>query len=178
MFKYRNVSDFRQSVTVAGVKKLLRPGDVFQSEREMRFAFLEPVSTDTPVTVGTTSIPVFNRLEQELEQLKVDKEAASIANSGEIMEAVNRVKANMADLRKDLTEEIHGIHDSLESSFSEINEKIAGLKAMFDNFKTGSDRRDQEHTEAIERTLRRLEMVKSAIMTLEGVVYGEEQGNS
>jgi len=50
MFKYRNISDFRQSMVLDGKRVLLKPDDVIESSTEIKSAFLELVESDTPIT--------------------------------------------------------------------------------------------------------------------------------
>ena len=45
MYKYKNISDFRQSLVVKGKRVLLKPDDVVESDTELMAVFLEKVDT-------------------------------------------------------------------------------------------------------------------------------------
>jgi uncharacterized phage infection (PIP) family protein YhgE len=176
MPKLRNISDFRQTVIINGTKKLMRPGDVIESPTELRYVFLEPVSNDTPVTVGSSST-TFNRLKTELEQLKQDKDSLAAVKTEQVEENLGAIQAAMNDLRKDVSEQIEGLRSSFTDEFRTIGENMTALKSIFDANKSKLDSIDKDYADKFDKSFRRLEMLKSAMMTLEDAVYGDDEGN-
>ena len=176
MPKFRNISDFRQSVVINGVKKLMRPGDVIESSTDLRYIFLERVSDDTPVTVGS-AITSYTKLRNELEQLKNDKDSLATVKTEQVEENLGAIQAAMSDLRKDVSEQIEDLRSSFTDEFRTIGENLTALKSIFDANKQKLDSMDKDYADKIDKTFRRLEMLKTAMMTLEDVVYGDDEGN-
>lgn len=176
MPKYRNVSDFRQALVINGNKKLMRPGDVIDVDKELRYVFLEQVSDDTPVTIGGASTS-YSRLKNELEQLKSDKDNLAAVKTEAVEENIGAIQAAMNDLRQDVDDKINDAADGLSSDMAEIANNLKALKVIFEGFKESRTTKDAEQDEKFDKIVRRLEMLKSAVMTIEDAVYGEDEGN-
>ncbi len=176
MPKMRNISDFRQAIVINGSKKLMRPGDVIEVDRELKYIFLEPVPEDTPVTVGVASTS-YSRLKTELEQLKTDKENLSAVKNEEVEENLGAIQAAMNDLRQDVDDKVNEFSEGINSDISEINDNLKALKTIFEGFKESRNNKDIEQDDRFDKMMRRLEMLKSAVMTIEDAVYGEDEGN-
>lgn len=178
MAKYKNISDFRHAVVLNGNKKLLRPGDVFESDKEFRYAFLEQVSDDTPVTVGLSNLMSnYTRLENEIESIKNEKEQLTSSTSQELQDSIFAIKASVNDLRNNLNNRIVKLEDDAARNNETLTENLVALRELFTNFKSNSSRKDEQTKEDFDTLFRRLDMVKNAIITIENVVYGDESGN-
>jgi hypothetical protein len=109
--RYKNSSELRQVVVIGGMKTQLMPGDVFESDRELKIAFLEKVPDNTPTTVkpGKRFSSVVN-LQQKVMSLETQRQQIAEASSGEVQkltEENTRLKEEVSDLksRQDALEE-------------------------------------------------------------------------
>ena len=128
-YKYKSISDLRQSLVLKGTRVILKPGDVIESENQIKSVFLEEVPKDTQVTVNKTV-------------------------------AVNKKVTDLQDSVDSLTESKMAVEE-LQRHVNELQSILKSLKSNVDD------------NQAI--ILKRLEMLKSAIMTLEGEIFGEEE---
>jgi uncharacterized protein YlxW (UPF0749 family) len=127
-YKYKSISDLRQSLVLKGTRVILKPGDVIESETQIKSVFLEEVPKDTQVTVNKTV-------------------------------AVNKKVTDLQDSVDSLTES--------KMAVEELQRHVIELQSILKSLKSNVD-----DNQAI--ILKRLEMLKSAIMTLEGEIFGEE----
>jgi predicted RNase H-like nuclease (RuvC/YqgF family) len=127
-YKYKSISDLRQSLVLKGARVILKPGDVIESDTPIKSVFLEEVPKDTQVTVNKTV-------------------------------AVNKKVTDLQDSVDSLTESKMAVEE-LQRHVNELQSILQSLKSNVDD------------NQAI--ILKRLEMLKSAIMTLETEIFGEE----
>lgn len=175
--RYKNISDFHQSIILNGSKRLLRPDDVFETDRELNFIFLERVDDSTPVTLGEKSSSTIDKvktdLEKEIEELKKEKESTSIATSDEIKELISKLTVSLEENNKH-TEEVS---QTIDEEIRELRENLVSLKEIFSKNKELMLEKDKEVNDKIQKAFKRLEMTKHAIITLENVVHGDDEGN-
>jgi len=100
--KYRNNSGMRQCLVIGGVKTQLVDGDVFESDRELKMAFLERVADDTAATVkpGKRFSSVLS-LQQKVTSLETQRQQIVEASSSEIQKLTGentRLKEAVSDL--------------------------------------------------------------------------------
>lgn len=127
-YKYKSISDLRQSLVLKGVRVILKPGDVIESDTPIKSVFLEEVPKDTQVTVNKSV-------------------------------AVNKKVTDLQDSVDSLTESKMAVEE-LQRHVNELQSILKSLKSNVDD------------NQGI--ILKRLEMLKSAIMTLETEIFGEE----
>ena len=127
-YKYKSISDLRQSLVLKGVRVILKPADVIESDNPIKSVFLEEVPKDTQVTVNKS--------------VAVNKKVTDLQDS---VDSLTESKLAVAELQRHVTE-LQSILKSLKSNVDD-NQGII---------------------------LKRLEMLKSAIMTLETEIFGEE----
>jgi predicted RNase H-like nuclease (RuvC/YqgF family) len=127
-YKYKSISDLRQSLVLKGVRVILKPADVIESDNPIKSVFLEEVPKDTQVTVNKSV-------------------------------AVNKKVTDLQDSVDSLTESKMAVEE-LQRHVNELQNILKSLKSNVDDNQT--------------IILKRLEMLKSAIMTLETEIFGEE----
>jgi flagellar motility protein MotE (MotC chaperone) len=165
MFKYKNISDFRQSLVLKGKRVLLKPEDVIESETELKYVFLEPVDTSTPVTAK----PLENApkkvdvLEQKLASLEKEKEEIAATQAKEIYDTV---------------EEIDKVVKDLQNKYSDLAGVLTLIKNRLDTTLEQAQKFEQTYDNDKKVYLRRLEMLKSAVMTIENEVFGTSEDTS
>jgi uncharacterized coiled-coil DUF342 family protein len=160
MFKYKNVSDFRQSLVVKGKKVLLKPEDVVESDTELKYVFLEPVDISTPTTItGAASVTKkVDALQQTIADLQ--KSNVSDVQLKEVFDTLEELNDAVSEIRNKLND-FGGVINILKNNIDSISEK--------QNTITKNSEEDKKVY------LKRLEMLKSAVMTLEQEVFtGEE----
>lgn len=156
-YKLKNVSDYRQSIVLGGKRVLLQPDDVFESDREMKYVWLERVPDETPVTVGHGGRPTnLSSIQEKLQELETNKSQAAVAGAEEIQAIAHAVE----EVRQEIESNTEKTAASLNESIRDLTAKVEGLAGELD--------RNNKKTE------RRLEMMKGAIMTLQEDVYGIE----
>ena len=165
MFKYKNISDFRQSLTVKGRRILLKPDDVVESDTELKYVFLEPVDASVPVTAtGANSVTKrVDDLAQKLEGLEKEKEELAKSQAQEIYDTVEEVDRAVKDL---------------QTKYNDLTGIIKLLKQSVDTAANKADALEKTNTEDKKLYLRRLEMLKSAVMTIETEVFGPSEDTS
>jgi chromosome segregation ATPase len=157
------------SIILQGKKRLLRPGDVIESDRELREVFLERVADDTPVTnTGDYQTREVDKLAAKVADLEASKESLAAAKTADLNEGLGSLQAALNDLRGDLMEEINSIRENvkaLKSLHDSTQERIGGMV----------DKMDGEN-QIVER---RLGILKSALMTMEDEIFGpsDDLGN-
>ena len=127
-YKYKSISDLRQSLVIKGNRVILKPGDVIESDTQIKSVFLEEVPKDTQVTVNKSV-------------------------------AVNKKVTDLQDSVDSLTES--------KMAVEELQRQVTELQSILKSLKSNVD--DNQGI-----ILKRLEMLKSAIMTLETEIFGEE----
>jgi prophage DNA circulation protein len=162
MYKYKNVSDFRQSMVVEGKRLLLKPDDVIESAVELKYVFLELVDSATPVssTNATSVVKKVDVLQQRLDGLEKDKEELAVAQSKEIYDTVEEVDKGLKELQTKMAD-LTGIVKLLKGNIEAVSNTVQGLA--------------NASTEDKKIFVRRLEMLKSAVMTIEGEVFGSTE---
>lgn len=103
--KYKNISEFRQSIILNGKRFLIEPNQVIESQRELKYIFLEKVSDDTPVTTPKAS----NRT----------------LSFSEIKNTINEIKDNSVKVSD---------FDSLKNEITKINEYIHNFQEFMNKF--------------------------------------------
>lgn len=170
MYKYCNVSDFRQSMVFKGNRILLRPGDVIESDSELREIFLERVEDDTPVTfINGRYTRQVDRLAEKVNELEKDKENLAVAKTVDVQQNVSAIQAAMNDLRTDMSEEIE-----------QIRETVRALKEMYQGQKESLNKIKEDEEKNKDVVNRRLDILKRAMMTMEEELYGpleDSEGN-
>lgn len=127
-YKYKNISDLRQSINLKGKRVILKPGDIIESDIEIKSVFLEEVDKNAKVT-SNMSVSVVK---------KVNEFQSNVDSINETKLAVGELQRQVKDLQE--------ILETLKSD-AKSNQEII---------------------------IKRLEMLKSAIMTLETEIFGEE----
>lgn len=159
MYKYKNISDFRQSLVVKGKRVLLKPEDVVESETELMAVFLEKVDTSTPVSIvseaGVTK--KVDDLQQRLDGLEKEKEELAANQTKEVYDTIGELEAAIK---------------ALETKYSDL----AGIMSLIKKNLDGATAQIQtvSNTNEADKKLyiKRLEMLKSAVMTIEQEVFG------
>jgi chemotaxis protein histidine kinase CheA len=156
--KLKNISDYRQSIVLGGRRTLLLPDDVFESDRELKYVFLEVVPDDTPVTVGRSGKRNSNleSIQEKLQELESQKSQAATAGAQEIEAIAHAIE----EVRQE-------IEQTAEQATKPVLEQVLGIADQLDNFAERMERFEKQ-------TVKRLEMMKGAIMTLQEDVYGIE----
>jgi len=118
--KYKNISGMRQVVVISGVKTQILSDDVFESDRELKIAFLERVSDDSPVTVkpGKRFSSVVN-LQQKVTSLEQRQQV--------VAESSNEVKS-LKDENTQLKEQVKDMLHRQEKLENETNRKLEMMK--------------------------------------------------
>jgi tetrahydromethanopterin S-methyltransferase subunit B len=159
MFKYRNISDFRQSLVLKGKRILIKPDDVIESDTELKYVFLEQVDVTTPVTQISSSSVVrkVDDLEQKISTLEKEKEEMIASQSKEIYDTVEEIDKAVKDL---------------QAKIGEVTGVLAGFKKAMDAISTQVNTLTTETSKDKALIMKRLEMVKTAVMTIEEEVFG------
>ena len=159
MYKYKNISDFRQSLVVKGKRVLLKPDDVVESESELMAVFLEKVDTNTPVSkvseAGVTK--KVDDLQQRLDGLEKEKEEIVANQTKEVYDTIGELETAIKALETKYAD--------LAGIVSLIKKNIDGVAAQVQTVSNTNDTDKKLYT-------RRLEMLKSAVMTIEQEVFG------
>lgn len=119
--KYKNASELRQCLVISGNKTQLMPGDVFESDRELKVVFLERVADDAPITVkpGKRFSSIIN-LQQKVSSLETQRQHIADTSSGEIQKLIDE-NTRLREEISDLTEK----QDKLET---ETHRKLEMMK--------------------------------------------------
>lgn len=140
----RNGSDFRQQVTINGTRVLMLPNDVIEADKVLPQVWLEQVSDDTPVTVTPS---------RRVASLKNQVEALKTANK----DAVITGKEELEELRKSIQESANTV---LVNVSEEVDKTQQDLSKLFEDY--------HEFKKTI---MRRLEILKGAMMTMQQDFY-------
>lgn len=120
--KFQNNSGMRQSIVIAGQRTQLLDGDVVESDRDLKFAFLEKVdeATSTTVQPGKRFSSVLN-LQQKVSSLESQREHLSQTSSGEIQK--------LTEDNTRLKEEIASLSERQESLEGDTARKLEMMKS-------------------------------------------------
>lgn len=146
--KYRNSSEFRQAIVVGGKRVLMLPGDVVESSKELTVVWLEQVSDDTKVTV-TPSRRV-SSIKTQVEQIKTANKDAVVAGKEELENLTKSIK---------------------ESAEEAISESVGPLASELDKTQKDLAAITEEYEKFKETVMRRMDIMKSAMMTLQQDFY-------
>jgi len=170
MPKYQNISDFRQSMVFKGNRILLRPGDVINSDSELREIFLEKVEEDTAVTfINGGYTRQVDKLAEKVTELEKEKETLAASNNINVENNLNTIQASINDLKNDLSEDLN-----------QTREMVKALKEMYQGQKEFAQKTRDEFEKEKDVIGRRLALLKSAMMTMEEEIYGpmeDSEGN-
>jgi len=120
-YRYKNGSELRQALVIGGIRTQLMPGDVFESDREIKAAFLEKVADSTPITVkpGKRFSSLLN-LQQKVTSLETQRDQLSQTSSTEIDSLKDTITA--------LKETISDLNESQEKLVDDTNRKLEMMK--------------------------------------------------
>lgn len=157
----KNTSDFRQSITLNGKRVLLHPDDVIESERELKYIFLERVPDDTPITIKAAGrVTSIASLQEKLKEIEADKMNATVAGKEEL----DAVSASLSEVKSEIERKAQEKASELTTPLAEqIDSVETNLASVLERF---------EAHEAL--VMRRLDMIKSAIMTMQEDLYNVE----
>lgn len=146
MVKMKNVSDFRQAITVSGTRVLMMPDDVIELSKLSTLIWLEEVPENTPITITPSRRVVsVSDLQEKINELKENTISASREELDEIKQSIQ----SSSEIIKPLEDEIHQTHG-----------EVGKLAEDFESFKN--------------IVHRRLEMMRGALMTLQQDFYDIE----
>lgn len=164
MPKYKNISDFRQSIVIQGKRALLVTNDVFESSREHHEPFLERVPDDTPVTVQVSDgryVRYVDKLVEQVAKLEEEKENINAVNTEKTLCEV-----------KDFFNEVK---EQIKSDMDNMRENIKALRDMYTSQRNSLDELKKSHDDHVETSNRRLGILKSAMMTMEEEIFGPSE---
>jgi uncharacterized protein YdcH (DUF465 family) len=132
-YKYKNNSDFRQSLMVGGKRIMLVPGDVIESDRELKYIFLERVADNTPVTAKGASIASLFQLQHKLENIQKENEEQKVSSAEvtTLQQQITTLKEQLSDALemietvKNQTEKRMGM---LKSAVMTLQEDVYGIQ--------------------------------------------------
>lgn len=130
--KYKNISGFRQSIFINGKRVILEPDQVIESNRELKYIFLDKVDDNTPA--------------EKLEQLQSENKLIDLQQK---LEEISKHKFSVSDIDA-IKQHIKHLEDKIQHIYQKIQELEIEQK---------------------QHIFRKMEMLKSAIMTLQEDVY-------
>jgi len=124
--KYKNNSDFRQSLMVGGKRIMLVPGDVIESDRELKYVFLERVDDKTPVTAKGGAVSSLFQLQHKLE--KIQTEARELKVSSSEVQALQDQITTLKEQLNDALEAINAIKEQSEKRMGMLKSAVMTLQ--------------------------------------------------
>ena len=131
-YRYKNSSDFRQSIMVGGKRAMLVPNDVIESDRELKYAFLERVDDKTPVTAKGATVTSLFQLQNKIEKIQSEANArmASTTEIEIIQHQIALLKEQMsvaADAISKMRETTDRRMSMLKSAVMTLQEDVYGI---------------------------------------------------
>lgn len=153
MPRYKCISEFRHTIVIQGKKYLVGPDDVIESPSQISYIFLTEVDPNTPVTVKNTFAG--GRLQQQVSNLQQEKDHVVTASSASIEQLKQQIETLSSKFDKDMDDLARQINERFDE-----NEKADTLNKQADaKFK--------------EDTNRRLSILKDAVRSMEGEIFGD-----
>jgi len=151
MFKYINDSGLRQGLRIKGKRIVMDDGDVIQSEVELMYVFLTDVTEENPeTTIDSSNVrnSKFNKIKDSISDISVSDND------------LKDMKAKLDSIEKKINKEMNDKFSNIDVKIEEVTENNKALKDVFRKFDT--------------KTNRRLEILKSALQTIQDDIYEDE----
>lgn len=189
MPKYKNVNEFIQPVAISGKRYIVRPGEVIFSERELDtniYTFLAKVDDTAPVSqitaapqrkvVGAAKSDDVNALGQKLEELRQQVNACAKAIDLENVVKHDDLNKKLAAVTQNILEQTPHVE---EAEIHAMAERIEQLKKMYEALDTNEEMKAAidkitNLNETMETVLRRLEVMKKAVETINQALHNLE----
>lgn len=132
--KLKNTSEFRQSLMVGGKRIMLVPGDVIESDRELKYVFLEKVDDKTPTTVkaGTAVASLF-QLQHKLDKIQTEAQESKVSSNEvtALQQQITTLKEQLNDANGAI-EELRAASEKrmgmLKSAVMTLQEDVYGIQ--------------------------------------------------
>ncbi len=131
--KFKNTSDFRQSLMIGGKRIMLVPGDVIESDRELKYIFLERVDDKTPVTAKGGAVASLFQLQHKIEKIQTDAQEQKVSSS-----EVHALQQQITTLKEQLNDALSSIEEirlasdkrmgMLKSAVMTLQEDVYGIQ--------------------------------------------------
>ncbi len=118
--KFKNTSEYRQSLTIGGKRIMLVPGDVIESDRELKYVFLERVDDKTPVTAKGTGVTSLFQLQHKLDNIQKETQESKVSSS-EVQALQQQITA--------LGEKINDALEEFRNTSEQANRRMGMLKS-------------------------------------------------
>jgi chromosome segregation ATPase len=132
-YRYKNGSDFRQSLMVGGKRIMLVPGDVIESDRELKYVFLERVDDKTPVTAKTATVSSLFQLQHKLEKIQTESQEQKV--SSDEVQSLQQQITTLKEQLNDALEALSALRDNtdkrmgmLKSAVMTLQEDVYGIQ--------------------------------------------------
>lgn len=131
--KYKNTSEFRQSLLVGGKRIMLVPGDVIESDRELKYVFLERVADTTPVTAKGGAVASLFQLQHKLDKMQTEAQESKVSSSEvqALQQQITTLKEQLNDALEALTtlkEQSEKRMGMLKSAVMTLQEDVYGIQ--------------------------------------------------
>lgn len=131
--KYKNTSEFRQSLLIGGKRIMLVPGDVIESDRELKYIFLEKVPDNTPVTAKGGTVASLFQLQHKLEKIQTESQEQKVSSSE--VQALQQQITALKEQLNDALETVNALRESsdkrmgmLKSAVMTLQEDVYGIQ--------------------------------------------------
>lgn len=150
--KYKNTSGFRQVLMMDGKKCVVFPDDVVEVSRELINAAFEQVEDDAEVTYKARTIKKPSSSEEKVNFSDFENKIDEVKKQAEVI-----AKTKLSEAAKNTDVKLSELQASQANELSTIRSELTELKSV---------------------VFRRLEILKSAVKTLEyevGQLYSDEE---
>lgn len=125
-YRFKNTSDFRQSLMIGGKRIMLVPGDVIESDRELKYVFLERVDDKTPVTAKGGAVASLFQLQHKIEKIQTDAQEQKVS-SGEV-QALQQQITTLKEQLNDALETINTVKEQSEKRMGMLKSAVMTLQ--------------------------------------------------
>jgi hypothetical protein len=155
MPRYKCISEFRHTIVIQGKKYLVGPDDVIESPSPISYIFLNEVDPSTPVTVKNAFAG--GRLQQQVSNLQQEKDhVVNVSSAG-----IEQLKQQIETLSAKFDKEMDDLTKQINERFEENEKADLANKQADTKFK--------------EDTNRRLGILKDAVRSMEGEIFGDAE---
>jgi hypothetical protein len=132
-YKFKNTSDFRQSLMVGGKRIMLVPGDVIESDRELKYIFLERVADNTPVTAKGGTVASLFQLQHKLDKIQTEAQESKVSSNEvqSLQQQITMLKEQLNDALEEITtvkEQSEKRMGMLKSAVMTLQEDVYGIQ--------------------------------------------------
>lgn len=124
--RYKNGSELRQSLMIGGKRIILVSGDVIESDRELKYDFLERVDDNTPITAKGGAVTSLFQLQRKLEKIQTETQEQKV--SSDEVQALQQQITTLKEQLTDALENMNTIKENVDRRMSMLKSAVMTLQ--------------------------------------------------